>query len=217
MEKIYLFGGLGVDKPVFEYIHFKNFDKKVINWIEPEKDESLEGYCKRLLPQIESENPVLAGVSFGGIVAQKISELIKVKQVFLISSVRSYREIPWFIRIAGTLRLNKIVPLGALRKMNRLIRWFFMTKDPKYKQLIQNIIKDTSPTYMKWAVNTLLAWRGDYKTENIIQIHGDMDRTFPIRNIRKPDYIINGAGHFMVVQNAEEIGGIIDSRAFKGK
>src|SRR5580658_630308 len=119
MEKIYLIGGLGVDKPVFEYIHFKNYEKKIINWIEPEKDESLESYCKRLLPQIDSENPVLAGVSFGGIVAQKISELIKVKQVFLISSVRSWHEIPWYFRMLGTIKLNKIAPFGILKKMNR--------------------------------------------------------------------------------------------------
>jgi hypothetical protein len=82
--------------------------------------------------------------------------------------------------------------------------------DSKYKQMIQSIIKDTSPVYMKWAINIILTWRGDYTAKSIIQIHGDKDRTFPIRYISKPDYAIKGAGHFMVVQNAEEIGKIID-------
>jgi pimeloyl-ACP methyl ester carboxylesterase len=211
MQKIYLFGGLGVDKPVFEYIHFKNYDKKIINWIEPSTGESLESYCKKLLPQIDSENPVLAGVSFGGLVAQQISELIKVKQVILISSVRCYHEIPWYFRVLGTIRMNKIAPLGMLRKMNRLFRWFFVTKDPKYSQLIQQIVKETSPTYVKWAVNIVLQWKGDYTSEKNIQIHGDKDRTFPMRYMQRPDYIIKGAGHFMIVQNAEEIGRIIDA------
>lgn len=210
MEKIYLFGGLGVDKPVFDYIHFKNYEKQVIYWLEPEKGESLESYCKRLLTQIDAKNPVLAGVSFGGIVAQKITELIKVNQVFLISSVRSWYEIPWYFRVLGVIKLNKIVPMGLLRKMSRLVRWFFLANDPNYRQMIQSIIKDTSPAYMKWAINIVLAWKGDYKTANIIQIHGDKDRTFPIRYIHKPNHIIKNAGHFMIVQRADEIGEIID-------
>ena len=93
-QKIYLIGGLGVDERVFETMHFKNLEKKVVKWIEPLPKETLTNYCKRLLPQLDTPNPIIAGVSFGGMVAHEIATLIPIKQVILISSVRSYQEMP---------------------------------------------------------------------------------------------------------------------------
>ncbi|HXP49851.1 MAG TPA: alpha/beta hydrolase, partial [Bacteroidia bacterium] len=55
-------------------------------------------------------------------------------------------------------------------------------------------------------------WRGE-EVPGALQVHGDKDRTFPIRNIKRPDKVINGVGHFMVVQRAKEVGEFIDSTA----
>jgi hypothetical protein len=125
VKKIYLIGGLGVDERVFTTIHFKDYEKQVVKWIEPLPNEPLPEYCKRLLPQIDSPNPIIAGVSFGGVIANEISKLIPVKQVILISSIRSRSEMPWLFRLAGNLNIHKIIPFNLARKANRLLRWPF--------------------------------------------------------------------------------------------
>ncbi|MGP8214105.1 MAG: alpha/beta hydrolase [Bacteroidia bacterium] len=209
MKKIYLIGGLGVDERVFTFIHFKNYEKRIVKWIEPVPGEPLVDYCKRLIVQIDSPEPVIAGVSFGGIVANEISKLIPVSQIILISSIRSWREMPWYFRIAGKLNLHKLIPLEIAKRANRIIRWFFIGKDPAYRQLLIEIANGTSPAYLKWAINAAVKWRGE-EVNNALQIHSDKDRTFPLRYIKHPDCVIKGVGHFMVVQCSKEVGEFID-------
>ncbi|HWY97877.1 MAG TPA: alpha/beta hydrolase [Bacteroidia bacterium] len=210
MKKIYLIGGLGVDERVFTNIHFKNYEKRIVKWIEPLGDEPLTEYCKRLLTQIDASEPVtIAGVSFGGIVANEISKLIQVKQIVLISSVRSWREMPWYFRFSGKLNLHRLIPLKLARRANRFMRWFFLVKDPVHRQLLMDIAGETSPTYLKWALNAAVRWRGE-EVANALQVHSNKDRTFPLQYIKRPDLVIQGVGHFMVVQKAEEVGSFID-------
>lgn len=45
----------------------------------------------------------------------------------------------------------------------------------------------------------------------IIHIHGDRDKTFPIRNIKNVTHVINGGNHFMIYRNATEIANIFKS------
>ncbi|EMS87993.1 hypothetical protein LEP1GSC074_1850 [Leptospira noguchii str. Hook] len=71
---------------------------------------NLSKYSKRLLSQIDTKNEIiLIGVSFGGIVALEISKHISVKQIIIISSIKSVSEKPILYRLFGTLRLINIV------------------------------------------------------------------------------------------------------------
>ncbi|EMO28852.1 hypothetical protein LEP1GSC170_2989 [Leptospira interrogans serovar Bataviae str. HAI135] len=70
---------------------------------------NLSKYSKRLLSQIDTKNEIiLIGVSFGGIVALEISKHISVKQIIIISSIKSDSEKPILYRLFGTLRLINI-------------------------------------------------------------------------------------------------------------
>jgi pimeloyl-ACP methyl ester carboxylesterase len=214
MEKIYLIGGLGVDERVFTNIHFKNHEKRVIKWLEPLPNEPLPDYCKRLLPQIDSDSPVIAGVSFGGMVSNEIAKLIPVKKVILISSIRSWLEMPWYFRLSGKLGLHHMVSMNWVRKSNRLLRWIFWVYDPVHRKLLETIAGETSPTFLKWAVNASVKWRGE-EGNNVWQIHSNKDRTFPLRYIKHPDVVLKGTGHLMVVQRAAEVAACIDDMLLK--
>lgn len=204
VQKIYLIGGLGVDERVFTTIHFKTLEKVVVKWIEPLSNELLLDYCKRLLPQIDTPNPILAGVSFGGVVVQEIAKLIPVKQVILISSVRSRAEMPWSFRVSGVLNIHKLIPFRLARRANRFLRWAFWVQDPEHRKLLETIAGETSPTFLGWAINAIVKWYGQ-EMPNVYQIHSDKDRTFPLRLIKHPDVVLKGTGHFMIVQRAGEI------------
>ena len=92
--KFYLIGGLGADERVFECLQL-NVDCKVIKWIKPYKNEALDSYTLRILPQIEQhEKFALLGVSFGGIVAIEIAKIIKPELLILISSVTDSKQFP---------------------------------------------------------------------------------------------------------------------------
>jgi pimeloyl-ACP methyl ester carboxylesterase len=64
----------------------------------------LDEYAKRIAEKIKLENPVLIGVSFGGILVQEMAN-INTRKVIIISSVKSNLEFPRRMKIAKPLRL----------------------------------------------------------------------------------------------------------------
>lgn len=211
MKAIYYISGLGADERVFGYLQLKCENQKHVKWVTPKPQEGLHEYCKRLLDQIDlSQDIVLIGVSFGGIVAQEISKLIKVKNVIIISSVKSAKEFDWQLRCVRFLRLHRIVPSRLLKWSNLLTGdYYFGTKTRAESDLLRLIIKDTDRTFMKWAIDEIMKWDNVIANDKLMHIHGDRDRIFPIARIKDPIRVIDG-GHFMIVNRAREISEIIE-------
>ena len=61
MKTVYYISGLGADERVFKYLNLKGVYEKYIKWETPQKHESLQDYCKRLIEQIDLEK------IFGGV------------------------------------------------------------------------------------------------------------------------------------------------------
>ena len=208
MNKIYIFSGLGVDKRVFDKIDFGNLNPKFVDWIEPKKNESIENYCKRIYQEIKEENPILVGLSFGGIVAVEISKIIKTQNVILIASAKTKTELPLLYRIAGSLRITKLIPASILKQQNFLTNWFFGVNSNEDKILLGKILEDTNNKFLKWAINEIANWKNTSEPMNFIHIHGNNDKIIPIKNVKVNITIENG-GHFMTVNKAKEIEHII--------
>jgi esterase/lipase len=88
--------GLAASSTIFEYITLPEdqFEMVLLDWFLPENKETLQQYALRMTKQIKHENPVLIGVSFGGILVQEMSTLIPTKKTIIISSVKSNKEFP---------------------------------------------------------------------------------------------------------------------------
>lgn len=206
MDIIYLLGGLGTDERVFKDIDLSGFRTKFIHWIPPIACESIEGYCKRLSRQINTPDPVLIGLSFGGMVAVEIAKLIDTEKVILIASAKTKYEIPFYYRFAGALRLHKLVPVAFLKRPTIFGNWFFGTEGREDKKLLANILRDTNPAFLNWAVDVIVRWKNETfpLSGKLTHIHGTKDRVLPYRFV-KPDITIVNGGHFMTVNKAKEI------------
>jgi len=117
---VYLFSGLGADARIFRKLDFGNLPVRHIAWVKPKNNETLTGYATRLSGQIESSHPILIGVSFGGMLAIEISKTIDCERVILIYSAKNEREIPFLYRMAGLMRLHRLIPVKVLKSAN----WF---------------------------------------------------------------------------------------------
>lgn len=207
-ENLYIFSGLGTDHRVFQRIDFGTWNPIFIQWIIPEKVETIENYANRLLKQIPEENPTIMGLSFGGIMAIEVSKIIKPKQLILLATVKTATEIPWYYRRAGLLRLHKLLPTFLLTRSNALSNWFFGTTDAFDRGLLKEILRETDPVFLKWAIDQLVKWQNKTFIENTTHIHGSNDRILPKRFVQ-PDYSIENGGHFMTVNKAAEISQLI--------
>jgi pimeloyl-ACP methyl ester carboxylesterase len=202
---IYLISGLGADARVFQKLDLEGYKTKTIEWIAPLKGESLKEYAFRISGQIETNKPILVGVSFGGMLAVEISKIIDCQKVILISSAKRKHEIPLLYRLFGRLRLHRLIPISILKHANVLTYWLFGMKTKIEKDLLKSILKDTDPVFLKWAMNAIIQWENQEIPEALVHLHGDADRILPVWNIRRADFIISGGGHLMIYSKAEEI------------
>ncbi|MEO7305919.1 MAG: alpha/beta hydrolase [Ferruginibacter sp.] len=210
MKTIYCISGLGADERAFSKLKIDGYTLQVIPWLMPEPAESLPKYAERMRAGIREENPILMGLSFGGMVCTEIAKQIPVKKIILISSIKSSKEIPWWMKMVATLKLNKIVPLKSSKLTQPIQNRMLGVQTDEEKTLVACFRRDVDLPYTTWAVNQAINWKNDWQHPDTCHIHGDNDHMFPIKNI-KPTFIIKKAGHFMIMNRAAEVSNCINS------
>lgn len=214
MMKIFLLPGLGYDCRIFDKIDWGAYDVEHIDWIEPAHDESLTEYAKRLIGSKLSgqDKNVLIGHSMGGVVAQEIARFQKVDQIILISSLRSDREIPFSFKLLKSLGLYRLFTKEVSIKTVKYWGKDHGMDTEETMTLFKSMVGGMTNDYLQWALKALAGWKSNdlaMKTK-ILQIHGDNDKTLPIKNLRGPDITIQNGSHFMLYNRAPEINEIIN-------
>jgi hypothetical protein len=207
---VYIFSGLGADKRAFNYLTFPtHLNIFHIDWIQPIKNEPIGDYAKRISSGIDAAKPfMLIGLSFGGMVCTEIAQFLKPQKVILISSVKNKIELPFYYRLVGLLKLNKLIPKSSSTKVNFITNWLFSTENNTDKALLKEIIGASNPTFTLWAINEIANWKQTCNDNSFIRIHGSKDRILPINNF-KPNYLIENAGHLMIVNRAEVVSEVL--------
>jgi hypothetical protein len=203
---LYVFSGLGTDERIFRNIHFpESCEVHFVGWKKPLQKETFDKYTDRLLEEFNFSNPIiLIGLSFGGIVAQEIAKKINPLQTIIISSISNHKEIPWYFRLYGNLKLYAITPFGFLKFANKSVNWIFGAKRNDDKKLMAEIIRDSNTSLLKWSVKQLLSWKSEKNPDNFYHIHGDNDKLLPLKN-KNVNVVIKGGTHLMIYNRAEEI------------
>ena len=204
--------GMAASSKIFEYINM-NKDRFVchfLEWILPvSKDESLSSYSARLAKNINHQDIILVGVSFGGIIVQELSKLIQVRKVIIISSIKTEKELPKRLRFLKTTRAYKCLPSKQIAN-RKDYSVFGISKRLKRKIKVYNkYLSVRDQIYLNWAVSRMLTWKNETDLK-VTHIHGTKDGVFPIRNIDNCIPIENG-GHAMIVVQGRKIGKILET------
>lgn len=210
MKHLFLFSGLGADHRVFQFLDLSGFKVTYIKWLEPFPRETMQQYAARLTAQIDSETPILVGLSFGGMMAMEVAKHIATEKIILISSAKTQKEIPPYFRLAGKLKLNKIAALTAARKPNALAYRMMGAETETEKVLMKTILTETNPVFFKWAIEKVVTWNNKVLHDNVVHIHGTNDLLLPYRFV-KADFSIKEGTHLMTVKNAPEVSEILRS------
>ncbi|MCJ8167243.1 alpha/beta hydrolase [Pontibacter sp. E15-1] len=210
MRNIFLISGLGADKRMFQYLQLPaHLQQHHVEWIAPEHpDEPLHSYALRLKQQITDPNPILLGLSYGGVVAIELAKLLKPEKTIIISSMATSCALPWYYRMLGKTQLHRRVPLRLLQSGWPLAPWFFGAHTPPEKKLLKEIILDIDEAYLRWSLGRLLNWQQAERLPGLVQLHGTADRVLPLCS--NPALIrVEGGEHLMVMDRAPEISGIL--------
>jgi pimeloyl-ACP methyl ester carboxylesterase len=212
LQPVYCIAGLGADFRIFENLRIPNATLYPIAWKEPLHNESLPDYAKRLSSQILHEDAILLGVSFGGMIATEISKHKPIKQTIIISSCKSNRELPYYLRLAGMMRLHQVVPYWVVTRSSTLNRIIFDTRSEREELLLKQLmLKHSNPTWLKRFVNMILKWQNTEIPAGIFHIHGRNDRLLLPGKVNANAWLPDG-GHFMIWNKAAEISRIIEKQ-----
>lgn len=208
--KVYFISGLAADSRVFKHIHLPaGYETIHLEWITATKNESLESYAGRLAVKIDSSKPfILIGLSMGGMVASEIAKIYKPVATILLSSAATYKQFPFRFKIAYHLKLYRFIP-GQFFKSVSLIKRLFTTDSGEHKKILEQVIKDSDPAFIRWALEAILKWRNETIPYPMWHIHGSKDEILPMR-YTKPTHIIKKGTHLMVMSRAEELNKLIE-------
>lgn len=209
---IYFVPGLAANNKIFEHIQLDNtkYECHFLEWKIPiVKDESIKAYAQRMCDEITHTNPILIGVSFGGIMVQEMSKLIPVEKVIIISSVKSNIEFPKRLKFALLSKAYKLFPAKFIENLDSYIDYFLGDYQQKKVEAYKKYMSVRNADYLHWAIYTVLHWKQIETLPNIYHIHGNNDSVFPSKYIS--DYIkIEGGTHAMVLTKAKKISLEID-------
>jgi pimeloyl-ACP methyl ester carboxylesterase len=203
--KVYFISGLAADSRVFKHIRLPpGYEPVYLDWITPHKKETLESYSLRLSEPINKREPfVLLGLSMGGMIASEIAKQFKPEACILLCSVPTYKHFPTHFKWAYFFRLHKLLPVRVIKLASKLKRGF--TADNKEDQLLlKEVINDSDPAFIRWAMHAILSWRNEMIPQPLWQIHGSKDEILPIR-FTQPTHRVAGGNHLMIMSKAPEL------------
>ncbi len=203
-KNIYCISGLGADEKAFDRLNVSGYSLHHLKWIPPLTNENLSSYASRMLNQVQETSPIILGLSFGGMIAIEMAKHIAIEKLILISTVKTYLEIPKWMRIAGTLRLHKLLPIKANRLTQKADDRRMGIETIEEKIFVDRYRKNADQKYVDWAVDQIINWKNTWVPSNVFHIHGEHDRMFPLKNIH-PDFIIKHGTHIMILNKADEI------------
>lgn len=214
---VYCISGLGADARVFEHLELPGCALHHVSWLPPARGsldsrgarssraEPIAAYAARMAASIRHEQPVLLGLSFGGVMAIEIARLLPVRRLWLLSTVKQRDEMPGYMRFGKYLPLHKIfLPLNPQRWMGPIENRNLGVETPEERAMVSEFRRDVDVYYLRWAIDALINWDMPAPPGNSLHIHGGADRIFPVA-LARPDVVVPGAGHFMVHNRAPEV------------
>ncbi|WP_341837484.1 alpha/beta fold hydrolase [Chitinophaga pollutisoli] len=208
---IYLISGLGADERVFERLVFPaDCEVHYLPWITPlNAGEPIGEYAGRMARRILHPEPILVGLSFGGMMSIEIARQLPVRQVVLISSVKSRQELPPYYNSFANKVLNRLPDRLLFTNRRFVVQLFMQCGSEAERRLLDDYLGKKDLRYMRWALGAILQWNNDWTPPGLLHIHGSSDRPFPRRYVTPTHTILKG-GHFMIMNRAPEISTILE-------
>lgn len=208
---IYFMPGLAASSKIFERITLPTdkFELHFLEWLLPVSvKEPIEAYAKRMAAQVVEINPVLIGVSFGGILVQEMSRYLTPRKIIIISSVKSRSEFSKRLKLIHKTKAYKLFPSKLVSNIGNFSSIVFGQLPKKRLALYNKYLSVRDPIYLTWAIGQVLNWQPSPPLKNIVHLHGNNDHIFPIKNIKNCIVIEKGT-HIMILTKYKKISNII--------
>lgn len=207
MKHLYFVPGLAANSKIFEHLSLSidEYQLHFLEWkIPTSSEESIQSYAKRMCNDIRHENPVLIGVSFGGVIVQEMSKLINYEKIIIISSIKNNQELPKRLKLAKYSKAYRLFPAKIVSHIEEYEKYFLGDFLKKRAEIYKTYLSVRDAEYLHWAIYNVLHWQQSESLNNIVHIHGKEDSVFPIKHIKNCISVNNGT-HVMILMKSKTI------------
>ncbi|WP_036385574.1 alpha/beta fold hydrolase [Muricauda sp. MAR_2010_75] len=200
---VYFMPGMAANPSIFDGIQLPEatFETHTLEWFLPEKGMTLADYAQEMCEKIKHKNPVLIGVSFGGMLVQEMARIIQTKKVIAVSCVKTKEELPKRMLFAKYTKVHKLLPTGLVNNVELLAKYAFGETVTKRLDLYEQYLSVRDKYYIDWSIDQIVNWKQTEPPKNLVHIHGEKDAVFPIANITDCIRVKNGT-HTMIIHRA---------------
>ena len=218
MNRLFFISGLGANERAFSNINNLDVESTVVKWMKNEPEETLEEYAHKVIDKYSiTRDDGVAGLSFGGLLAQEIAYILKMDKVILISSFRDKGDLKPILKFGLKHRLDKWIPPFNIPILNSVIINYLNSETASSKPLLDEMLNQTDYDLMKWSLTQIfLSSRERYEGIELINILGTNDRIIGQWSNRTT-HVIKDGSHFMVYEKADEIIDIINGVVAESK
>ena len=213
---IYLIPGQGSDYRIFNNLEIDStYEIKNVFYSIPDKEMTMRDFAIELSKQIDTNRPfILIGVSLGGMIATEMGDFLDPEKIILISSAKCREELPKRYKFQRYFPVYKIIPSKAAKRGAQILQPIVEPDRKHEKETFKSMLRDKDPVFLKRTIKMILEWdRVDFR-KDIIHIHGDNDKTIPIRNV-KYDYLLKNGSHMMALTRGDEISALLNAILLK--
>lgn len=192
--------GMAANPLIFEYIKLPEDQFKIhwLEWMIPENGETLEHYAKRMIANVKHDNVALLGVSFGGILVQEMSKYMKLKRLLVVSSIKSYHELPKRLKVLRHTKAYKILPTSIVSNIDFFSKYAVGKTVQRRLDLYKKYLSVSDKGYLDWAIEKVVLWDQEEPNPEAIYIHGNKDLIFP-HSCEGDCIIVEGGSHIMIL------------------
>lgn len=196
---IILLPGIGLDERLYAAQTIAISSVTVPDWLKPTYFESLPHYAKRMAEIVDPKGPCyVGGVSLGGMIALEMSRHLDCRGVFLISSIRSRDELPYWARFLAPWAW--VLPPRAdliASAAGTSILWTVGRFLPARWRLFCIHLSKTRATILPWACRAAVKWKPtEPYAAPVYHLHGDHDPIFPHHYTQVTQLVPRG-GHLL--------------------
>ncbi|MDM9630576.1 alpha/beta fold hydrolase [Robiginitalea aurantiaca] len=192
--------GLAASPKIFEYIKLptSQFEVHYLDWFPPSPQMDLTDYARMMAEKVTHEDPVLVGVSFGGMLIQEMAQFLNPRKLIVISSIKCRKEMPRRLLLARYTSLHKLLPTGVITNLETLTRFAFGDAVRKRLKLYERYLGIRDKEYLNWALDAIVNWEREEPEAGLVHIHGDQDAVFPFAYLG-PCLCVKGGTHTMII------------------
>ncbi|OSZ78301.1 hypothetical protein CAP35_08575 [Chitinophagaceae bacterium IBVUCB1] len=199
---------MGADERIFANIKIEGATLVHLSWPAYDEHDELPCYAQKMSALIKEDNPILLGVSFGGMLAVEIAKLRDVKKAIIVSSAKNKGEVPHFGRFMKFLVMKQIVPASFYTWPNRFVLKLFGASTDEEKEVLRGVLTTSDGHLVRWAMKAIQLWQNTNCPPQVVHIHGDADKVITPQYIHA-DYWIKQGSHIMIYNKSDEINAII--------